>query len=320
MREIRLKSFLPALKIITAALILGYLLYKVPFGGIWDEMGGAKLQFLVLAGVGALLVQWTTADRLKRLLRVSGNKISTWVVFNINLSTLFYGLFLPGGNVTGILIRFYRLSTEKQDPYAVGVALFSDRIISTIALLLVGIVFWLPNQPEEGWLSTLIMTVLLVGLVLTILFFSIVEKIPFVRPVYNLVLRYGGSLALKIQRAIKDQARIPALSGVVIFLLSVLTQLLGVLSYWFIARSLEIDIGFITMGWVRSTIILATMIPLTPSGIGLREGAALLLLTQLGVSEESALAFSLLVFGITILVVGLIGGLFEGRRLVFNRG
>jgi uncharacterized protein (TIRG00374 family) len=278
-------------------------------------MMAAKWELLLWSSVMTLLVNWTTADRLRRLLAVSGNRITTWEIFEINLSTLFYGLFLPGGNMTGIAIRFYRLSADKKNALATGVALFSDRVISTISLLVVGIAFWLPNRPQEGWFPLIIMIASIFGLILTIFLFLAADRIPLIRPLHGLVMRYGGSIAAKINQALHDQAKLPFKSLFLIFSLSVVTHLLGIVAYTLIAASLGIDIGFVTMGWIRSSIILATMIPLTPSGIGLREGASLLLLTSMGITEESALAFSLLVFGMTILLVGFVGGLFEGRRL-----
>lgn len=304
------------LKFAAAGGILSYLLYKVPFSDIWAAMMGAKWQLLLGAVVMTFLVQWTTADRLRRLLAVSGNKISTWQIFEINLSTLFYGLFLPGGNVTGIAIRFYRLSAEKQNPLATGVALFSDRVISTITLLLVGILFWLPYRQDEGWIPLWIMAGCLFGLLGAMVAFLGAERFRVMRPIQNLLTRFGGKIGGKIRSAIHDQSKLSAGELLRIGLLSVVTHLLGIVAYVFIAQSLGIEIGWVAMGWVRSSIILATMIPLTPSGIGLREGASLLLLSQMGVSEETALAFSLLVFGMTVLLVGAVGGVFEARRLV----
>ncbi len=306
----------PVLKYSVAAGILGYLLQKVPFGEIWAAILTAKWELLAMACLMTFLVQWTTADRLRRLLKVSGNLITTREIFEINISTLFYGLFLPGGNFTGIAIRFYRLSAEKQNPLATGVALFTDRVISTITLLLVGILFWLPGRSSEGWVPLLIMGATMVALILTIVIFLAAERIPVVRPLYKLLMRYGGKLAVKIHDALHNQSKLSAIDLLKVTSLSILTHLLGVVAYYFIARSLGIEISWIEMGWVRSSIILATMIPLTPSGIGLREGASLLLLTSMGVAEDTTLAFSLLVFGTTILLVGIAGGICEFRRLV----
>ena len=61
--------------------------------------------------------------------------------------------------------------------------------------------------------------------------------------------------------------------------------------------------------------IIATMIPISVSGLGLREGASLLLLGGYGIAAEQIVAFSLLVFTVSVVFVGLLGGFLEVRRL-----
>ena len=103
-----------------------------------------------------------------------------------------------------------------------------------------------------------------------------------------------------------------------LFGLSVVIHLLGILCYVLIACSLGWDISYISMGWSRSGLILATMIPISISGLGLRETAALLLLGAFGADE--AVAFALLVFGITVLFFGSLGGIVEAWRLWLSPG
>jgi uncharacterized membrane protein YbhN (UPF0104 family) len=57
------------------------------------------------------------------------------------------------------------------------------------------------------------------------------------------------------------------------------------------------------------------MIPISVAGLGLREAAAIGLLVPLGVGEAQAVGFSLLIFLVSPLIVGLIGGSGELLRL-----
>lgn len=101
-----------------------------------------------------------------------------------------------------------------------------------------------------------------------------------------------------------------------IFTLSIMTQLLGILIYYLLAISLGINIPFIRMGWIRSAVVMITMVPVSISGLGVREGALLFLLNPYGVVGEESLALSFLIFGITLLLIGALGGFIEGRRLL----
>jgi hypothetical protein len=61
-------------------------------------------------------------------------------------------------------------------------------------------------------------------------------------------------------------------------------------------------------------ILLAAALPVSLAGWGIREGVAVVLLAQVGISSAQALAISI-AFGVTALVPGLIGGIsFVGER------
>jgi hypothetical protein len=60
------------------------------------------------------------------------------------------------------------------------------------------------------------------------------------------------------------------------------------------------------------------MVPISVSGLGIREGASLLLLLPYGVPGEKALALSFLIFATTLLLIGALGGLLEARKQIFS--
>ncbi|GBD39749.1 hypothetical protein HRbin37_02035 [bacterium HR37] len=93
----------------------------------------------------------------------------------------------------------------------------------------------------------------------------------------------------------------------------------GVLIYYVLAASLKLELSFVTIGWIRSAVVLATMFPVSFSGLGIREGVLLVLLKPFEVSEKEALALSFLVFCTTLLLIGIIGGILEGKRFLVNR-
>jgi glycosyltransferase 2 family protein len=63
---------------------------------------------------------------------------------------------------------------------------------------------------------------------------------------------------------------------------------------------------------------LITMIPISISGLGVREGSLILLLKPYGIGNDDAVAFSFFIFTITVVMIGVIGGLFEGRRFLLK--
>lgn len=298
--------------------ILAVLFYFIPIAGVLDALRRADpLPVLGAAGI-SFVIYWATADRLRRLCDAHGHEWSTWAIFQINLATRFYG-FLPGGNFTGIIIRFYKLTGDKGHYMGTAVAMFYDRIAATVTLCGVGAVFWLLERPSGSWqtLIAILVSMLVMTLALIVLFDR--SPGPVVSCIRRTASRFVGVKLHTARQAVRDSRTLTRKQTVTVFTLSVLAHLLGVLGWYLLCRSLGLDISLITVGWVRSVMILATMIPVSVSGLGLREGAAVLLLAPYGVSEESALAFSLLVFFVTAVLIGVAGGLVEAVRLIRPR-
>ena len=101
--------------------------------------------------------------------------------------------------------------------------------------------------------------------------------------------------------------------------ISLASQLINVVVYFLLLKSIGIDISIVTIAWIRSLVVLVTMIPISISGMGLREASFIVFLSSFGVSDSSAFAYSVLVFAVTRIVPGLLGGLFEARALVAGR-
>jgi hypothetical protein len=103
------------------------------------------------------------------------------------------------------------------------------------------------------------------------------------------------------------------------FALAVVAHLVGVVGYWLIAQSLDMALSLPVAGWIRSAMILVTLLPVTIAGLGIREVAALVLLQHYGVGSDVAVAFSMLVFGATVVGIAILGGLIEAWHFVYSR-
>ncbi len=309
------RALLGLLRLAVAAIVLAYLFSKVPISEVATVLSGVELVHVVAGLLAALVLQLPAAYRLKELTEPHELAWSTFEIFEINAVTRFYGLFLPGGSFTGAAIRFYKLSSVQKDYAGAGVAIFSDRMAATTTLCIIGIAFWLVDQPAGSLPWLLLMLVALSGLmVLTVLFFRGPSLV--LSPLRQGIGRFGGHKLRSWREALSQLRAMRTGALVRIVALSFLAHLVGILSYYLLAGSLGLDLSMASIAWIRSAVILVTMIPITASGVGLREGAMLLALHSYGIGSEEALAFSLLVFGITILAFGLLGGLFEARRFL----
>ncbi|NND37930.1 MAG: flippase-like domain-containing protein [Gammaproteobacteria bacterium] len=292
--------------------ILAILFMVVPLADVFAVLQSVRPGYLFVALCISMLVQWLIAVRLRLVVRALGVDLSTGELFAINAATRFYGLFLPGGNLTGIAVRFYKMSGDSGQYAATAVTLVSERIIATLTLCLLGLVFWFLAPPAGSpWLAL----VMFAGLLATTFLFALLMG--YVSLPFSIPVNQGGRLREgmgRIRAAVGVMQALSTRTLAEVFALSILIHLISVIAFMVIAFSLGMNVSFVTMGWIRSGLILATMIPISVSGVGLREFAALLLFEDF--SNEEAVAFAFLVFIVTVLAFGLLGGLIEARRLL----
>jgi glycosyltransferase 2 family protein len=272
---------------------------------------GPLLLALALSGVGSLIV----AARLRLLAATLGLAPTLAAAADVNLSAQFYGLFLPGGNVTGGAIRFYRLAGSQRRAAAAAGAIVWDRLSATLALCLVGLGCWVlvpASKPVWPGLAFGVGGIAIVGMM------AAGMLVGRGTPAVSGPQPGSGRLRLaayRIWTGIRELARPRAKDQAMALVLSIVSQVLGILLYVALAASLGLSIPIITMGWIRSVVLLLLLLPVTISGLGLREGALMVLLTAEGVGQIPAVAFGVLVFAVTVLAPALVGGVSEGFRL-----
>ena len=76
--------------------------------------------------------------------------------------------------------------------------------------------------------------------------------------------------------------------------LGLVYQALIILAAWTLARSIDLDLSFTLLAVVTPLVIVATLMPISIAGFGVREGGYVVLLAQAGVSAADATLLSLL--------------------------
>jgi hypothetical protein len=126
-------------------------------------------------------------------------------------------------------------------------------------------------------------------------------------PVSRLLMRYR--MTASIGKLVRDFREVLYSSGMSmgIMALAGTVQILLVLAIYLCAKGMSIHLGFGAALLVIPAIMLVSMIPISFAGWGVREGAMIMGLGGLGISEPNALAVSI-AFGLLQLIVGLPGG------------
>lgn len=301
------------IRLTIASGILYYLFRKIPFSDVIDTIGHTKINYVVSALILSLFLQILLAKQLRFLALRQGISLSTLRLFKINTATVFYGLFLPGGNITALSIRLYKLSGPGREPEAALASLIFDRVWATLALCATGILFWIADWPTSsgevifGLLLLMGILVLLVYLLLDGSCMSVLSWLQVIK------VGYISKRLMELKKALDRYKGISLRFLVVMFGVSITIHLLGALIYYMLATGIGLAISLTAIGWIRSAVMAICLLPISISGLGLREGALLFFLVPYGISGDMALAFSFLVFSATLLFIGVIGATFEAK-------
>ncbi len=249
-------------------------------------------------------------------LRTHGLSVGLWRAFVVNTIAMFYGIFFPGGVVGGV-VKWYRLSKDNGRPADVLGALLFLRLVNTGFTLVCGIIAATVDEPlgmrNVWWVALALASGLVViyGLLSTQVSAWLEARLLCARG--KLATFAWGGLR-DVLRALQQYRNLQARAAFAILSVPVLTQLLGTLVYFLAARALGHSLPVLTWIWILSLVHIIQLVPASISGLGLREGALVLLLPRYGIPAADALAFSIVIFGYTVLV-GLFGGVLEVREL-----
>ncbi len=314
------KWFSWILKLSITSGILYYIFTIIPFSEVIASIISANVSYIIIALLVSPFVIYVEAYRMRILTDKQGILLSIRQIIDINLITSFYRLFLPG-YLAGGVIRWHKLSQPNNKWMEALASLAFNRLIGTIVLVIVGILFWMiDTNSRSNYMIGPILFAILSGLLITY-FLVFDEKLSCFLQKYTRKINLSlipGIIRSKISKLFTSTGQYHSLSRsllIYIFGLSLTSHLLGILSYYLFALSIGINLSFINIGWIRSFMLIITMLPVSFAGLGVREGTLIFLLQPYGVSATDAVALSFLFFARTLLVGGF-GGIFEAKNLL----
>ncbi len=312
-------------KIGCTAGLLAYLFHKIPLAEVFQSIASADIAFFVLSSAALLLMRFLAAQRMKLLASVHGIKLRAADIFEINVVSSYYGLLLPG-SLAGGAVRWYKLSRHQQQGGGALAAIAFDRMSEIIAMLGLGCLFWLIDAPSSrvypAGLGLLAAFLLFFGIVFTAFHAQGFRLMSPIRRLSRLFLAAPLAAPLrapleKLSAAMQQYLGLSIGFFLKIAAWSIASQLAGTFSFVWLARSLDLHAPAVAIGWIRVYAVLLTMLPISISGLGVREGALVLMLAPYGDTGANAMALSFLRLAGTLLIAG-IGGLYELRRAIFH--
>ena len=283
---------------VAATVILLYLLFKkINFKELQDIFSHIKLSYFIMGTFMYLVGIFISSIRWKLFLSSLGLNYSLLTLFSHYLRSLFLANFLPSGGLDVARLMFLGKDRIKEKLSST----FMDRVFGFLAINIYVFLGLLYSLQDTGKYAKIIIIALIMQILFffvlysrkTAFIFSILKKLPMGEHLYH-IYEFLHSFRSKtiITKAL---------------VYSFLIQLSYSLDVYFITLSIKQHTGLIRTVLFVPFINFISMIPVTVSGFGVREGGFVFLFSKY-IGKEASMATSLLYF-VSIFLVSVIGGL-----------
>ena len=314
----RKRAGLQLLKITVSLGLIAILLYRISPGRLLENLekidsgwiAGAVAIFLASSLLGAM--QWHI------LLSAGGVRMPVTRTIKLYFTGLFFNNMLPT-NVGGDAYKIYDVVRTGHDPHKVFAITLLDRVIGITGLcflaLAASLVLFLSGGSADLGLYSLVFA----GCIVPVLALTLSRKISTpVRKALSRIRLWGiGERLELIFNHLSSFRSFPALLGKVVAL-TLTIQILRVSTHLAIAMALGIrpEVRDMLHFFVFVPLLgLIMMLPITINGLGLREGAGILLFARIGFREEEAFLMEFITY-VVMVSVSLIGGVLFLKRQI----
>jgi uncharacterized protein (TIRG00374 family) len=254
---------------------------------------GYYLLFLALL----TLAQFVYAFRWYLVLRALGSAVSYRKVVQQYFVALFFSNFLPtaiGGDVS----KVYYLGQE-QGYVTVGAAVFIDRFLGFFWMSLLGtfLLWWLNISITAFVVARDILTVGSIGFLLVfaaIVLFPLQDRLQEIA-CRNTLMRQPLGLIAKFLEHIRIAGHNPVLVVSALLTVVIYFLLTGLIYRTFFSLTTNVIVPQPALIAIQISMAIATNLPISVNGIGLREQLHYLLFANVGIPKEAAISISLII-------------------------
>ena len=305
------KTILLILRIAISVSLIVYLVSTQieSFSDIIEILKSSNKFLLLLSLSTHALGTYITAVRWKTLLNTQGVKLSNMTLSSTVLTGSFFNNFLPT-SIGGDVFRAYDAS--KKGNISLGSSasvILVERFSGVVSAATYAIIALFLGFTAIGHQSVIVPIVIffIVSLILGFLIINPslfrlgktkTSKFRFVRKISDKLSNvYNTLISFKKYKVV--------LVEVLVF--SFLLQFSVILNYWLASMALGIDLNLTSFIFIVPVVAVIAMIPISIGGIGLRENSLVIIMVAMGVNNEKAALFSLIIL-FMLIIMGVLGG------------
>jgi uncharacterized protein (TIRG00374 family) len=294
-------------QIVIGLLIIAFILNKLNINEVIAVLGKTDLSYFIMACVSYFLLNIVLAFRLAYLLKKIGHNTKFTDVFLSHMGGMVVGDITPGRS--GYFLTPPILKKKAGVPITEGISCifapqgieFILKVVGAAAALIYISTF--SDISMNFIISAMIgaFLLLMIGIFMLVISWhseklstKFLSKIPFLN-------NFTGNLSFFKERSILIKECINS-----ILALYAIGWFFAALQWYFLGRSIGLDISFFAFFLLHPLITILMFVPLSPAGLGLMEGGIILVFSFFGISSAAGMAFSVLV-RVSILLVDMLG-------------
>ena len=291
------------IRVLVSAAMLAFLVPRIHLASLFPSRQLSTLGWLVGGLTVYTLAVFLSTVRWGQVLEALDIPSHLPPLVSHTLAGMFVSNFLPS-TVGGDVLRVARLSASNGQRHASLASVVVERLTGFLVLPFITLVALVGNPTllHLGRASRLSLTLALGTLACLVVILLLVSSRRVGERFAGRSWRgFVGAVHLGLARLRRDPG---AALGVRVSALAY--QLTMVAGAWMAGHAMGIQVGWSAMMAFIPIVAIAQVLPISVSGLGLREGALVLLLVPLGVTSGQAVAFGLLLYGMNM-VVSLLG-------------
>jgi len=290
------KIIILSLKLIISAFLLYLLFSRIGLKTFFGALRELNPLTLLFAAIIYILATYLSAVRWGLL---TFSKVKTTRLFILYMIGSFFNTILPG-IIGGDAVKAYYLYRETGNPGRSIASVFMDRYVGFISLMLIAL-FAYPfgaSYLRDTEIEYLFPTVIIAFILGSIVFFKfrIGSQIKIFKDFYSFFDAYQD-----IKQILPIMMKALFLSGII--------QVMNMFSVYLISTGLSVPIPMLSIFLFIPLIVTVSMLPVSISGLGIREAAFVILFGKVGIKPEISMSISLLWF-LSIVIGSLPGVLF----------
>ena len=288
------------LRTAVSAGLIWFLLANSELAALRSALAKLDERYWLAALLVYLVSQCVSGHRWYTLGRALGFQKSWRQFQKLYLEGMFFSLCLPS-SIGGDVVKAMRLGANARERFLAAGSVFADRLTGLAALCVICATGFLARSWQLGLPAALFLGA---GVSLAALVSFLVGQ---------WFLRWNSTRLERIPKLGTILAELNEYNhkpGVVFRAIgwSFIVQLTNVAMVWLLGRGIELSVPASSYFIAVPAVALASTLPLSVNGVGVREGGLALLLQPDGLTEEQGVALGLLWFSITM-ASGLMGGL-----------